>query len=133
VVPESCWLKGEARSHSLPALRRQTQHMLACLHQAAAEAGGALEAEIEREFDPFRAPLNSRPVKLAKAAAKKIGLPFSAGSSGGGADTSHFAAAGIPCITLAAGYENPHSSEEQIALEELRRLGEYTLALVLQA
>jgi tripeptide aminopeptidase len=133
IVPEHCWLKGEARSHSPAALRRQTQHMLACLHQAAAEAGGALEVEIEREFEPFRAGLNSRPVRLAKAAAGKIGLPFSAGVSGGGADTAHFAAAGIPCITLAAGYDNPHSAEEQIALEELRRLGEYTLALVLAA
>jgi tripeptide aminopeptidase len=133
IVPECCWLKGEARSHSATVLRRQTQHMLACLHQAAAEAGGGIEVEVEREFDPFRAPLNSRPVKLARAAAKKLSLPFSASVSGGGADTAYFAAAGIPCITLAAGYEHPHSSEEQISLEELRRLGEYTLALVLNA
>jgi len=133
IIPESCWLKGEARSHSLSVLRRQTQHMLTCLHQAAAETGGGIEVEVEREFNPFRAPLNFRPVKLAKTAARKIGLPFAAGVSGGVADTAHFAAAGIACITLAAGYEHPHSSQEQIALEELRRLGEYTLALVLAA
>jgi tripeptide aminopeptidase len=118
IVPEKCWLKGEARSHSPAALRRQTRHMLACLHQVAAEAGGGIEMEVEREFEPFRAPLNSRPVKLARAAAHTLGLPFSAGVSGGGADTSHFAAAGISCITLAAGYEHPHSPQEQISLEE---------------
>ncbi len=130
VVPDRCTLKGEARSHSPAALRRQVQHMLRCLHQAAAQAGGGIEVEIERQFEAFRAPMNSLPVRLAKAAAGRLGLPFHAGVSGGGADTAIIAAAGIPAVTINTGFENPHSPQECISLEQLRRLGEYTLALV---
>jgi tripeptide aminopeptidase len=43
VVPDRCRLEGEARSHSPAALRRQVQHMLECIHQAAASASGGGE------------------------------------------------------------------------------------------
>lgn len=131
VVPEVCCLEGEARSHREVALRRQVQQMLNCLHQAAAEFGGKLEVEIERQFEAYHAPLNSPPVRLAKRAARGLSLPFSARASGGGADTAIFAAAGIPSITVNVGYEDPHSVEERISLEQLRLLGEYTLALAM--
>jgi tripeptide aminopeptidase len=129
IVPEKCRLQGEARSHREAALARQVRHMLKCLHEAARRAGGDLEVEVERHFEAFRAPAGSLPVKMAKAAAKQLNLPFAMKASGGGADTAVFSAAGLPCITVACGYENPHGVNESIALEQLRLLGEYAVAL----
>ena len=130
VVPEHCHLKGEARSHSPAALARQTQHMLNCLHGAAKRAGGGIEIEVERQFEAFHATTSSLPVKLAKSAAKQLKLAFSMKSSGGGADTAVFAAAGIPSVSVCGGYENPHSVKECLPIEQLRLLAEYTLAIV---
>ncbi|NIM05378.1 MAG: M20/M25/M40 family metallo-hydrolase [Armatimonadetes bacterium] len=132
VIPDRCSLKGEARSHSSASLRRQVQHMLECIHEAAAAGGGSIEVEVEREFEACRVTMNSLPVRLARRVCRKLSLPFETRTSGGGADTAIFAAAGIPCVTANVGYENPHSVRECISLDQVRLLAEFILALVLE-
>jgi len=133
VVPERCFLQGEARSHREASLRRQVQQMLRGLHDSAAALGGKMEVEIVRQFQAFHAPMNSPPVRIARRAARRLHLPFASRATGGGADTSVFAASGIPCVTVNIGCENPHSVNESISIEQLRLLAEFTLALILEA
>jgi tripeptide aminopeptidase len=130
VIPEICCLEAEARSHSYPALKKQVQHMLACLHAATKKYGGKMEVEIEREFEAFYAPNSSLPVQMAKAAAKRLGLPFSTRASGGGADTAFISAGGVPTVTVNCGYCDAHSVTERVAISDLTKTGAFALALI---
>lgn len=133
VVPERCQIWAEARSQSYASLRKQVQHMLKCLHDEAKAGGAKIEIEVEREFEAVNTPASALPVKLAKQAATSLGFPFSTRATGGGADTAIISAAGIPCVTINMGSSDAHSINEKLPVEELRKLGEMTLALVTMA
>ena len=133
VVPARCELTGEARSHDEGKLTRQIEEMIFHLHQAAAEGGGSLEVEVEREFAAFRLSEQAPPLRLARAAARRIGLRLKPFLSGGGSDSSTFNELGIPTASLSVGYLNPHSEQEQIAVSQLVRGAEFLLAVIEEA
>jgi tripeptide aminopeptidase len=62
-----------------------------------------------------------------------MGLPVTLKSSGGGSDANIFNARGIATAVLAVGGEHPHTSRETLPLDELERLGELTVRLIVRA
>jgi tripeptide aminopeptidase len=52
------------------------------------------------------------------------------GLSGGGADANVFNERGLQCLNLANGMTDIHTADERIAVEDLERMVEVTLALV---
>jgi len=133
VIPERCRLSGEARSHDEKKLAAQTQSMLEALHEAAADAGGAIEVEVERMYGAFRLEESSPVVAIGRRAAASLGRELVLLTSGGGSDASSFNAHGLETGVVSVGYEDMHGPGEHLPLAELSRAVEFTLALVQSA
>ncbi len=50
--------------------------------------------------------------------------------SGGGSDANVFAGFNIPTVNLAVGYEEIHTTNEKMPVEELSKLAEMTVAII---
>jgi tripeptide aminopeptidase len=133
VVSETCRLVAEARSRNQAKLEAQVAHMVQVMQEAAAEFGGQVEIEVKPSYPAFRLAQDSAPVRLATRAAERLGLPVRIASSGGGSDANIFNGNGIPMAVLSVGYEEIHSTRERIALEELKRLAAWVLAIIAES
>ena len=133
VIPARCELTGEARSHDEDKLTRQVQEMLSLLHEAAARRGASFEAEVERGFAAYRLPEDALPLRVARAAARRIRLRLRPFLSGGGSDASILNGLGLPTAVLSVGLLDPHSHQERISVPQLVRGAEFLLALVEEA
>ena len=68
IVPESCVLDAEARSHDEAKLADLVQEMLDACSFAASLTGCEVEAEVNRGFHGYRFAKNDEPVRLAEGA-----------------------------------------------------------------
>lgn len=59
-----------------------------------------------------------------------MGRPSELLQSGGGSDANVIAGLGIPTVNLAVGYEEIHTVNEKMPIEELVKLAEMTVAIV---
>ena len=69
-------------------------------------------------------------VQSLAAAIRRTGLEPSMHATGGGSDASVFNERGIVTVNLGVGYEAIHSTDEHIAVAELRRLAQVLVALI---
>jgi tripeptide aminopeptidase len=81
-------------------------------------------------YPGFKFGAGDQVVEIAKKAAAKIGRPCELQKSGGGSDANVFNGFNIPTVNLAVGYEEIHTTNERIPVEELYKLGEMTLAII---
>jgi tripeptide aminopeptidase len=133
IIPDSCVLEAEARSHDETKLADVMQEMLEACTFAASLAGCEVETEVERSFRGYRFRRDDEPVQLARAALERTGHTPSFALSGGGADANVFNMRGLACVNLANGMAEIHSPQEHIAVADLERMVEVTLALVEEA
>lgn len=68
--------------------------------------------------------------KWQKKAAAKIGRPSELQTSGGGSDANVIAGNGVPTVNLAVGYEDIHTKNEKMPIEELVKTAEMVLAII---
>lgn len=61
---------------------------------------------------------------------KKINRSCELLHSGGGSDANVIAGFGIPTVVLSVGYEEIHTTNERMPIEELNKLAEMTLAII---
>ncbi len=123
-------LRAEARSRDPQKLQAQVQHMVETLHEAAADFGAEIDISIQRMYDTYRLNESDPVVRIAREAAEEIGLPFHLREAGGGSDANVFNAMGLPACVLGTGMQKIHTHEEQIAVADLVRSAEWTLAIV---
>ena len=128
IVPNQVILRGEARSHSEEKLDRQTEHMRACLEQAAArhvlELDGKhhtakVESKIERDYDRMVVPDSAPIVKLVHAAAKNLSLEVKTLATGGGCDANVLNQKGLVVANLSTGMREIHTVNEWLDLNDL--------------
>jgi tripeptide aminopeptidase len=128
IVPNSVFLKGEARSHSPEKLERQTRHMLGCLEAAAArhtlELEGKrfqarVEARIERDYDQMNVSENAPIVQLVYAAGKNLNVNVKTQATGGGCDANVFNQKGLEVANLGTGMRDIHTVKEWLDLKDL--------------
>ncbi|MFZ5823954.1 MAG: M20/M25/M40 family metallo-hydrolase [Bacillota bacterium] len=131
IVPETCKLMGETRSLNREKLDAQIAHMTEALESAAREFGGSVEVDVTRAYMGLDLGPDSPAVARAMRAAELIGVAPSLASSGGGSDANIFNAKGIQTAVLGVGYEEIHSTKEQMPLDQLEALAEWTLAIIL--
>jgi tripeptide aminopeptidase len=97
-------------------------------------AGQLAECDVETEVTPsargYRFRRGETPVRLAEAALERAGIQASYGLSGGGADANVFNERGLQCLNLANGMADIHTPDERIAVDDLERMVDVTLALV---
>ena len=128
IVPNLVILKGEARSHSAEKLAAQTQHMRACLEEAAArhtlESDGdhfvaTVEAKIERDYDRMDVPDAAPIVLLVHAAAKSLNVEIKTLATGGGCDANILNQKGLEVANLSTGMREIHTVKEWLNLKDL--------------
>jgi len=136
-------LKGEARSHKMPKLKKQSEHMKRCLEQGAASYSikfegktyrANAEVQIIHKYPNLVIPESAPAAKLAFEAARLAGLPLRAATGGGGSDANFFFQKGIITPNLGCGMQNAHTTAEYLELKDFFNCAELALeTLILTA
>ena len=130
VVPERCTLQAEVRSHRDARVTEIVQQLVDASAFAASLSDCTLETRIEPKYRGYRFRDDDVPVRLAVDALGRAGYTARLGLSGGAADANVFNARGLPCVNLANGMTDIHTPDERIAVADLERMVDVTLALV---
>ena len=124
IVCDEVTIFAEARSIDQAKLNAQTAHMKETFERVATEYGARAEVEVTLSYPGFRVTENDKVVQVAQAAAKAIGREPQLGISGGGSDANVIAGFGIPTVNLSVGYEEIHTTNERMPVEELEKLAD---------
>jgi tripeptide aminopeptidase len=130
IVPEWCTFEAEARSHDERKLADVVQEMLDSFTFAAGVAECEVETKIKKSYRGYRFRRDDLPVRVAAQALERCGITPTYGLSGGAADANVFNERGLQCVNLANGMLDIHTADERIAVEDLDRMVDVTLALV---
>jgi len=139
IIPRKVVLEGEARSHDEAKLAAQTEHMIACLEEAAREAshvidGEKVEVTVSREVTsdyPRMAVAPDAPVvQLAQQAAERLGRNLEVRDGGGGSDANILNSYGIETVILGTGMQKVHSVEESVTVDDMARVAELLVEMI---
>jgi len=130
IVCDEVHILAEARSINPDKLNEQTEHMVRTFEQTAELMGGKAETEVVLMYPGFSFEEDAQVVQTAITAIQNIGLTPELMTSGGGSDGNVFNGAGIPTVTLSVGYEEIHTKNERMPVEELNKLTELLLEIV---
>jgi len=130
IVPDRCSFSIDVRSHTEEKLSDLVREMLESITFAAAFEQCEAETTVVESYRGYRFARGDRPVELACAALERVGVQPRLGLTGGGADANVFNERGKACVNLANGMMEIHTPDEHIAVADLGRMVEVTLALV---
>ena len=134
IVPDSCTLLAEARSHDDAKLDAQLAHMVMCLEHAAKEAGATfLEPEVATSYRSFRLADDSPIVQIGWRAAEAIGLEPGTEPGGGGSDANVFNEKGIPSVICATGAQGAHTTTETADIDEMLNSANWLVEIIRRA
>ncbi|WP_210365843.1 tripeptidase T [Bacillus sp. REN3] len=130
IVCDLVEILAEARSLVPDKMEAQVKKMKDAFESAAQEMGGKADVDVQVMYPGFKFGEGDLVVELAKKAAAKIGRNCELLHSGGGSDANIIAGFGVPTVNLAVGYEEIHTTNERMPIEELEKLGEMVIALI---
>ena len=130
VVPERCTLEAEVRSHDDARVSEVVQQIVDAAAFAASVSECSLETRVEPKYRGYRFRDDDLAVRLAVEALAQAGYTARLGLSGGAADANVFNSRGLRCVNLANGMTDIHTPDERIAIEDIERMVDVTLALV---
>ncbi|MBY0122476.1 tripeptidase T [Bacillus sp. S/N-304-OC-R1] len=130
IVCDRVDILAEARSLVNEKMEAQVQKMKEAFESAAAEMGGKADVKIQIMYPGFKFGEGDHVVEVARRAAAKIDRSCELLKSGGGSDANVIAGFGIPTVNLAVGYEEIHTTNERMPIEELYKLAEMVLAII---
>ncbi|WP_174613744.1 M20/M25/M40 family metallo-hydrolase [Virgibacillus ihumii] len=133
IVCDHVEVLAEARSLKPEKMEEQVAKMKDAFETIAEELGGSADVEITVMYPGFNQHDGDEVVEVAKRAAKKIGRESKLKKSGGGSDANIIAGLGIPTVNLAVGYEEIHTTNERIPVDELVKITEMVTAIVEEA
>ena len=130
VVCDHVLVSAEARSTDNGKLDAQIKAMTDAFTKAAEEMGGKAEVSVEIYYKSFKLGEDTPVVDVAKRALTKVGRPYKISGGGGGSDGNIFNGHGVPTVVLACGYEDCHTKQERLSIEELNKSAETVLAII---
>ncbi len=130
VVPEETRVVAEARSRDASKLEAQTRHMVAAFEQAAADVGAHAEVMVTRSYDAFRIREDDPFLQRLMATARSVGLEPVLKDGGGGSDANVFNQHGIDAVVLGLGIEAPHTTSEQLVIDDMEKAARLVLAFL---
>ncbi|AZB43474.1 M20/M25/M40 family metallo-hydrolase [Bacillus sp. FJAT-42376] len=133
IVCDHVDILAEARSLVPEKMEAQVEKMKAAFEEAAQELGGQAEVDIQVMYPGFKFGEGDHVVEIAKRAAAAIGRESRLLTSGGGSDANVIAGNGIPTVNLAVGYEDIHTTNEKMPIEELVKTAEMVVAVIEEA
>lgn len=130
IVCDRVAILAEARSLVPEKMASQVQKMKEAFESTAEQMGGKAEVKVEIMYPGFQFGEGDKVVDIAKRAAAKINRNCELQKSGGGCDANVIAGFNIPTVNLAVGYEDIHTTNERMPIEELNKLAEMVLAII---
>ena len=130
IVCDEVYILAEARSINKEKLDAQVSHMRETFENTAQSLGGRAEVEVKLMYPGFSVTEEDRVVQIAMAAVENIGRKAQLGISGGGSDANVIAGFGIPTVNLSVGYEEIHTTNERMPIEELEKLADLLVEVV---
>ena len=130
IVCDRVEILAEARSLIPEKMDAQVSKMKEAFESAAQEMGGKADVDVQVMYPGFKFGEGDLVVELARKAAAKIGRSCELLHSGGGSDANVIAGFGIPTVNLSVGYEEIHTTNERMPIEELEKLGEMVIQLI---
>ncbi|MYL46927.1 M20/M25/M40 family metallo-hydrolase [Virgibacillus halodenitrificans] len=130
IVVDHVEILAEARSLVPEKMEEQVKKMKQTFITVAEEMGGSAEVEVKVMYPGFKHQAGDQVVEIARSAAKKIGRESKLLKSGGGSDANIIAGHGIPTVNLAVGYEEIHTTNERIPVDELVKVTELVTAII---
>lgn len=130
IVADRVDILAEARSLVPKKMEAQVEKMKEAFETTARTMGGKAEVNVEIMYPGFKFADGDHVVEVAKKAVDKIGRTPKLLSSGGGSDANIIAGFNIPTVNLAVGYEEIHTTNERMPIEELNKLTELVVAIV---
>jgi tripeptide aminopeptidase len=130
IVCDRVDILAEARSLVGEKMEAQVKKMKEAFESAAAEMGGRAEVEITVMYPGFKYGEGDHVVEVARRAAATIGRTSELQKSGGGSDANVIAGHGIPTVNLSVGYEEIHTTNERMPIEELVKTAEFVVAII---
>jgi tripeptide aminopeptidase len=130
IVCDHVEILAEARSLIPEKMEAQVAKMKEAFESAALEMGGKADVDVQVMYPGFKFGEGDLVVELARKAAAKIGRSSELLHSGGGSDANVIAGFGVPTVNLAVGYEEIHTTNERMPIEELEKLAEMVIALI---
>ena len=130
IVPEWCSFLAEARSHDPQKLADLVREMLEAATFAASLEDCQVETEVHKSYNGYQFKRDDDAVRIASSALERSGFEPSYTLSGGAADANVFNERGLACVNLANGMAEIHTPDEHIAVADLERMIDVTLALM---
>ncbi|EOR23379.1 peptidase T, partial [Niallia nealsonii AAU1] len=130
IVCDHVDILAEARSLVEDKMLAQVAKMKEAFESTATEMGGQAVVEVDVMYPGFKFGEGDHVVEVARKAAAKIGRSCELQQSGGGSDANVICGFGIPTVNLAVGYEDIHTTNEKMPIEELNKLAEMVLAII---
>jgi len=121
----------QVRSIDKGKYQQYVDDVLRACNRAVTELDGRVEHEILSGMSGFRFTKSDTIVERAASAIRATGLEPSYAVSCGGSDANELNAKGLTTVVLSVGYEDIHSVEESMPIEELNRLADVCAALML--
>jgi tripeptide aminopeptidase len=130
IVPDRCTFSIDVRSHDEAKLADLVRELLETITFATALEQCEAETTVAESYLGYRFGRGDLPVRLACAALEREGFQPRLSLGGGGADANVFNERGRPCVNMANGMAAIHTPDEHIAVADLERMVDVTLALV---
>lgn len=130
IVSDRVDIVAEARSLVPEKMEKQVAEMKEAFESVADEYGGNAEVDVQIMYPGFSLDADDKVVAVARNAAKSIGLESNLQKSGGGSDANVISGLGIPTVNLAVGYEEIHTTNERIPVDDLVKVTELVAAIV---
>ncbi|MET0787424.1 MAG: M20/M25/M40 family metallo-hydrolase, partial [Paenisporosarcina sp.] len=130
IVCDEVHILAEARSIVEDKLTKQTEHMQSIFEKVASDMGGIAEVTVKLMYPGFRFGPEEHVTKVAIQAVKNVGRTPLLAASGGGSDANIIAGFGIPTVNLSVGYEEIHTKNERMPVEELEKLSDLLVEIV---
>ncbi|HET7628517.1 MAG TPA: M20/M25/M40 family metallo-hydrolase [Bacillales bacterium] len=133
IVCDHVEIIAEARSLDEEKMKKQVEQMTTAFEETARKMNGSADVNVKLMYPGYRFEDGDPVVETAKAAVKKIGRKPELHASGGGSDANNINGLGVPTVNLAIGYENIHTTNEQLRISELEKAAELVLAIIDEA
>lgn len=133
IVTDYVEIWSEARSMVMDKLEAQVKKMTNAFESVAAEMGAKCENDVQFMYHGYKFSQDTPVVQKAAAALKRIGREPSYEKSGGGSDGNVFNGLGVPSVNLGIGYEEIHTTNERMPIEELNKAAELVVAIVAES
>ncbi|SEH62598.1 tripeptide aminopeptidase [Halobacillus karajensis] len=130
IVCDHVEVLAEARSLDPKKMEAQVEKMKTAFQETAGEMGGHVELEVDIMYPGYKQQAGDQVVEVARSAAKRIGRESELLTSGGGSDANVIAGHGIPTVNLSVGYEEIHTTNERMPVNELKKVTEFVTAIV---